>query len=432
MLLYKCLFWRLAVTLTLHSEKQQIRILIDNEIRVILLRKKNWAQWQHFTPFILFAAERTIRSRRWTSTWAITWCRKESSSFCRTTNELWSWSPTSCSTSYTQTGYDCWPVAKCRTVAVARRQSVRCVGVSSPDHSHEGRLRAERRNPEGHPDSRRGALRPLEDPDEPTGPGAGEGRRRNASNGFSVKSAKSVTSSGRTCVVILRVQDIQQESQTTLERKTLRRAFYSREAKNQMDDDEEGDGFTSTFCHFYVLSWLCFLVLFLCNDVRKHSLLTLTEEEEEEEDDDNMSTTTNRRTKIPWKVIYLQSCTDQQYFHRQILFLNMIYLSANSLFCDDFLQVCWCYLSSGGFLMVFMMVSSKLLKHSVIVAIDYWLALWTSSKTNNSDFNATSPAHHGNATLSPAGTHDVWKVGEVQNLDWKRKINIEFLPILAT
>ncbi|XP_044042040.1 ATP-binding cassette sub-family C member 9 isoform X9 [Siniperca chuatsi] len=59
-------------------------------------------------------------------------------------------------------------------------------------------------------------------------------------------------------------KDIQQDSQTTLERKTLRRAFYSREAKNQIDDEDE-------------------------------------EEEEEEEDDDNMSTTTNRRSKIPWK-----------------------------------------------------------------------------------------------------------------------------------
>ncbi|XP_052361566.1 ATP-binding cassette sub-family C member 9-like, partial [Oncorhynchus keta] len=91
--------------------------------------------------------------------------------------------------------------------------------------------------------------------------------------------------------------------QTALERKTLRRAFYSREAKNQVDDDEE-------------------------------------EEEEEEEEDDNMSTTTSRRSKIPWRV-------------------------------------CWQYLSSGGFLMVFLMVFSKLLKHSVMVAIDYWLAEWT-------------------------------------------------------
>lgn len=46
-------------------------------------------------------------------------------------------------------------------------------------------------------------------------------------------------------------------------------------------------------------------------------------------------------------------------------------------------QVCWCYLSSGGFFMVFLMIFSKLLKHSVIVAIDYWLANWT-SKINNS------------------------------------------------
>uniref|UniRef100_A0A8C7J133 ATP-binding cassette, sub-family C (CFTR/MRP), member 9 n=1 Tax=Oncorhynchus kisutch TaxID=8019 RepID=A0A8C7J133_ONCKI len=86
--------------------------------------------------------------------------------------------------------------------------------------------------------------------------------------------------------------------QTALERKTLRRAFYSREAKNQ--------------------------------------------EEEEEEEDDNMSTTTSRRSKIPWRV-------------------------------------CWQYLSSGGFLMVFLMVFSKLLKHSVMVAIDYWLAEWTAN-----------------------------------------------------
>uniref|UniRef100_A0A669AY33 ATP-binding cassette, sub-family C (CFTR/MRP), member 9 n=1 Tax=Oreochromis niloticus TaxID=8128 RepID=A0A669AY33_ORENI len=110
------------------------------------------------------------------------------------------------------------------------------------------------------------------------------------------------------------------DSQTTLERKTLRRAFYSREAKNQIDDEDE-------------------------------------EEEAEEEDDDNFSTTTNRRSKIPWKV-------------------------------------CWCYLSSGGFFMVFLMIFSKLLKHSVIVAIDYWLANWTSKISNSSGtdmFNGTRP-----------------------------------------
>ncbi|XP_067283414.1 ATP-binding cassette sub-family C member 9 isoform X3 [Pseudorasbora parva] len=110
------------------------------------------------------------------------------------------------------------------------------------------------------------------------------------------------------------------ESQTTLERKTLRRAFYSREAKNQIDDEDE-------------------------------------EEEVEEDEDDNMSTTTSRRSKIPWKM-------------------------------------CCSYLSSGGFLMVFLMVSSKLAKHSVMVAIDYWLARWTSNNTTNytTNFNATQIA----------------------------------------
>lgn len=76
-----------------------------------------------------------------------------------------------------------------------------------------------------------------------------------------------------------------------------------------------------------------------------------TEEQEEEDEDDNMSTTTSRRSKIPWRV-------------------------------------CWCYMSSSGFLLVFMMVACKLAKHSVMVAIDYWLAAWTSSSPNNfSDFN---------------------------------------------
>ncbi|KTF93562.1 hypothetical protein cypCar_00011189 [Cyprinus carpio] len=103
--------------------------------------------------------------------------------------------------------------------------------------------------------------------------------------------------------------ETEMESQTTLERKTLRRAFYSREAKSQTDDEDE-------------------------------------EEEVEEDDDDNMSTTTSRRSKIPWKM-------------------------------------CCRYLSSGGFLMVFLMVLSKLAKHSVMVAIDYWLAAWTSSNPHN-------------------------------------------------
>lgn len=60
--------------------------------------------------------------------------------------------------------------------------------------------------------------------------------------------------------------------------------------------------------------------------------------------------------------------------------------------------------------MVFLMVSSKLLKHSVIVAIDYWLAIWTSSKTNQSAgggtdlSNGTSLADGANTTLPTPGT----------------------------
>ncbi|ELR58161.1 ATP-binding cassette sub-family C member 9 [Bos mutus] len=88
------------------------------------------------------------------------------------------------------------------------------------------------------------------------------------------------------------------------ERKTLRRAMYSREAKAQLEDEDE-------------------------------------EEEEEEDEDDNMSTVMRLRTKMPWKT-------------------------------------CWRYLTSGGFFLLFLMIFSKLLKHSVIVAIDYWLATWTS------------------------------------------------------
>lgn len=39
--------------------------------------------------------------------------------------------------------------------------------------------------------------------------------------------------------------------------------------------------------------------------------------------------------------------------------------------------------------MVFMMVTSKLLKHLVIVAIDCWLAVWTTSKNSTLCVNAT-------------------------------------------
>ncbi|XP_053318966.1 ATP-binding cassette sub-family C member 9 isoform X2 [Spea bombifrons] len=97
--------------------------------------------------------------------------------------------------------------------------------------------------------------------------------------------------------------------QAAMERKTLRRAMYSREAKAQIEDEEE-------------------------------------EEEEEEDEEDNMSTVMRLRTKMPWRT-------------------------------------CWKYLTSGGYLLLFLMVVSKLLKHSVIVAIDYWLVHWTSSNSTS-------------------------------------------------
>ncbi|NXJ48501.1 ABCC9 protein, partial [Spizaetus tyrannus] len=96
------------------------------------------------------------------------------------------------------------------------------------------------------------------------------------------------------------------------------------------------------------------------------------EEEEEEDEDDNMSTVLRLRTKMPWKT-------------------------------------CWRYLTSGGFFLLFLMIFSKLLKHSVIVAIDYWLATWTSmdnaNEVRNFDDKSTNKTYHVAvfSTLSGAG-----------------------------
>lgn len=111
-----------------------------------------------------------------------------------------------------------------------------------------------------------------------------------------------------------------------------------------------------------------------------------TEEQEEEDEEDNMSTTTSRRSKIPWRV-------------------------------------CWCYLSSGGFLMVFMMVASKLAKHSVMVAIDYWLAAWTSSIPNNNNestlnANVTNYTQNSNTTSYAQNNSTSQNTGvEVNNMN---------------
>ncbi|XP_067860824.1 ATP-binding cassette sub-family C member 9-like isoform X1 [Heptranchias perlo] len=106
------------------------------------------------------------------------------------------------------------------------------------------------------------------------------------------------------------------ESQTIMERKTLRRAMYSREAKAQMDDEDE-------------------------------------EEDEEEDDEDNMSTVMRLRTKMPWRAF-------------------------------------WRYLTSGGFLLLFLLIVSKLLNHSAMVVIDYWLARWTSACINQTSTKENS------------------------------------------
>ncbi|XP_029289597.1 ATP-binding cassette sub-family C member 8 [Cottoperca gobio] len=71
-----------------------------------------------------------------------------------------------------------------------------------------------------------------------------------------------------------------------------------------------------------------------------------TEEDEEEEslesdDDDDMSQAMRQRTTIPWRS-------------------------------------CGTYLSSAGVLLLTLLLLSQLLKHSLMVAIDYWLAHWTS------------------------------------------------------
>lgn len=67
-----------------------------------------------------------------------------------------------------------------------------------------------------------------------------------------------------------------------------------------------------------------------------------TEEAAESEEDDNLSSVLHQRAKIPWK-----ACTK--------------------------------YLSSAGILLLSLLVFSQLLKHMVLVAIDYWLAKWTDS-----------------------------------------------------
>ena len=64
-------------------------------------------------------------------------------------------------------------------------------------------------------------------------------------------------------------------------------------------------------------------------------------ESEVSDDDDSLSQGMRHRTTIPWRS-------------------------------------CGSYLSSAGLLLLALLLLSQLLKHSLMVAIDYWLAHWTS------------------------------------------------------
>nr|XP_043892068.1 ATP-binding cassette sub-family C member 8 isoform X1 [Solea senegalensis] len=114
-------------------------------------------------------------------------------------------------------------------------------------------------------------------------------------------------------------------SVTDLERNNLRRAMYSREAVRTEDDDEDGTP-----------GWTCAMA-----PAGAAFTLDRAEESVESEDDDNLSQAMRQRATIPWRS-------------------------------------CGTYLSSAGVLLLALLLLSQLLKHSLMVAIDYWLAHWTS------------------------------------------------------
>ncbi|KAM6937452.1 ATP-binding cassette sub-family C member 8 isoform 2-T2 [Xenentodon cancila] len=111
-------------------------------------------------------------------------------------------------------------------------------------------------------------------------------------------------------------------SMTDLERKNLRRAMYSREAVRTEEDEE---GWTNVMAPAPGVAFM----------------FDQTEVSVESEDDDNLSQVMRQRATIPWRS-------------------------------------CGTYLSSAGFLLLNLFLLSQLLKHSLMVAIDYWLAHWTS------------------------------------------------------
>ncbi|XP_037623777.1 ATP-binding cassette sub-family C member 8 isoform X3 [Sebastes umbrosus] len=115
-------------------------------------------------------------------------------------------------------------------------------------------------------------------------------------------------------------------SMTDKERKNLRRAMYSRDAARTEEDEEGGNP-----------EWTCAM-----SPAQGAALMfDRAEESLESDDDDNMSQVMRQRATIPWRS-------------------------------------CGTYLSSAGVLLLTVLLLSQLLKHSLMVAIDYWLAHWTS------------------------------------------------------
>uniref|UniRef100_H2MPQ8 ATP-binding cassette, sub-family C (CFTR/MRP), member 8 n=1 Tax=Oryzias latipes TaxID=8090 RepID=H2MPQ8_ORYLA len=100
-----------------------------------------------------------------------------------------------------------------------------------------------------------------------------------------------------------------------------------------------------------------------------------TEEDEEEEsmeseDDDNLSQVMRQRATIPWRS-------------------------------------CGAYLSSAGPLLLSLLLLSQLLKHSLMVAIDYWLARWT-SHVISAKADAVSSANCVSACLQDCSFSHAW------------------------
>ncbi|XP_074533594.1 ATP-binding cassette sub-family C member 8 isoform X2 [Halichoeres trimaculatus] len=115
-------------------------------------------------------------------------------------------------------------------------------------------------------------------------------------------------------------------SMTDMERKNLRRAMYSREAVRTEEDEEGGTP-----------AWTCAMA----PAPAAAFAFERSEESVESDDDDNMSQVMRQRATIPWRS-------------------------------------CGTYLSSAGLLLLTLLLLSQLLKHTLMVAIDYWLAHWTS------------------------------------------------------